>query len=466
MPKSLLMAGLNRLLFFTGLSVVALAAEPPLKPPDSLLGGPYTVTATVASAQARASASLGQPPDGVFTIPRGYAASQFSYQWHDPATSLRSNRLAATTVYSLSRARYMTELKNKPAAVLPAGTYQLMVGGTPGASAELTYTLEYAEPVDESEQATLKRLWFAVVDFRNECVRQGEHGWRQFADPLVLQHLSQIDRQIWKEQADAGWSYFFSLAMFDLGRPTSDAPVVGFYHPWSDVWLFTEWKLNPVAKIVGIELLSGEYVRQRGKLPIDLRVDWLDRDGFRVEQLARSIVDNLSVFQSVAYSQASWRDALQLTDRTFEAQEFNDWVVTLQLSRAWLRAAEAALGSAAFDDRQPMPPALGRLIPSYRRFLTAAKAGELNTMLDGATRTNPSTAESLRRLPRETFGRFQPVYWLADDHAAQAYLALDRNPDFCLVLTYEQVGGDLQLDRVDLVHFPTAAKVMQREGRE
>lgn len=358
----------------------------------------------------------------------------------------------------------MTELKDNLHAVLPAGNYQLIVGGTSGATAQLTYSLAYAEAAGDSEEAALKRLWYGIVDFRNECVNNGGSGWKQFADQSVLQHIDEINQRVWKKDADAGWSYFFGLAMFDIGRPTSDVPVVGFYHPWADVWLFTEWELRPVAKIVSIEILCGEYVRQRGKLPLDLRIDWLRRDGFRVEQLSRAVVDNLHEFQKVAYAKPSWRDALRLNDRTFESQEFNDWTVTVQLSHAWLRAGEIAFGSPAFDDRKPMPPVLGQLVSSYGLFLDAGKAGDIASFVDQAGGTHTSTAETIRRLPRDAFGRFNPVYWLADDRSAQVYLALDRNPDFCLALTYQQSAGELRLDRIDFVHFPTAATVMLKNG--
>ncbi len=404
---------------------------------------------------------------GVFTIPRGYTASQFAYQWNDPATGAQSNRLTATTVYSVSKRRYMTMLKDNPAAELPAGVYRLVVGGLSGATGALTYSLETVKAeADDSEAAALKRLWYAIVDFRNECVMHGGSGWSQFADPLVLDHLSEIDRRIWQQDADAGWSYFFSLAMFDLGRPTTDNPVVGFYHPWSDVWLFTQWEVRPTARIVSIELLSGEHVRQRGKLPLDLRIDWLQRDGFRVEQLSRSVVDNLREFQQVVYEKPSWRDALQLNDRTFESQEFSDWVVTMQLTRAWLRAGELAFGASAFDERKPMPRVLGQLVSSSGRFIETGKSGDIASLVGSAVGTHPSTAETIRRLPRDTFGRFSPVYWLSDGQSAQVYLALERNPDFCLALTYEQTSGELRLDRIDFVHFPSVAKVMLKNGSQ
>ena len=454
--------------FVVGVSSSADGADPTLITQVPVVGEARTVTAMVESPTETASSKQVGLQAGAFTIPRGYSASNFAYRWTDPATGAQSNQITASTVYSLSKGRYMTELKDNLNAVLPAGDYRLVVGGTSGASAQLTYSLDYAEAMDDSEEAALRRLWFGIVDFRNACVNDGVNGWKQFADPLVLQHVDEINQRVWQEDADVGWSYFFSLALFDIGRPTTDNPVVGFYHPWSDVWLFTEWQVRPTATIVGIEVLCGEYVRQRGALAFDartdFRVDWLRREGFRVEQMSRAVVDNLREFQQVAYAKASWREALQLNDRTFDSQEFNDWVVSLRLSQAWLRAGETALGSEVFDDDNPMPPVLGQLISSYGEFLDAGKAGNIGLFIDRAGDTHPATAETIRQLPRDAFDRFNPVYWLADEKSAQVYLVPDRNPDFCLALTYAHTTAGLRLDRVDLVHFPSMAKVLLKNG--
>jgi hypothetical protein len=451
-----------------GISPSVIAAEPVLTARDTAIGESHTVTASVDFSTKTVSDKQAVLNVGVFTIPRGYSASSFVYRWNDPAIGAQSNLITASTVYSLSKGRYMTELKDNPNAVLPAGDYRLVVGGTSGATAQLTYLLDIADAIDDSEAAALKRLWFGIVDFRNACVNDGANGWKQFADPLVMQHVDEFNQRIWQNDADVGWSYFFSLAMFDIGRPTTDNPLVGFYHPWSDVWLFTEWQVRPTAKIVGIEMLCGEHVRQRGKLPFDarsdFRVDWLRREGFRVEQLSRAVVGNLREFQQVAYAKASWRDALQLNDRTFESQELNDWVVSLRLSQAWLRAGETALGSEVFDDANPMPPVLGQLISAYGGFLDAGTAGNIGLLIDRAGNTHPATAETIRQLPRNAFERFNPVFWLADDQSAQVYLVPDRNPDYCLALTYAQTTDGLRLDRIDFVHFPSVAKVLLKNG--
>jgi len=193
LPRSIALCAVAALV--AGLTPPVPATDPNRTARDAVIGEPHTVTASVDSSTDVSAAEQVALRPGVFTIPRGYTAGKLAYRWTDPATGAQSNRLTATTVYSFSKRRYMTELKDDRDAVLPAGDYRLVVGGVSGASAQLTYSLDYADGQDDSEAAAIKRLWYGVVDFRNACVENGDDGWKQFADPLVLQHLDEINQR-------------------------------------------------------------------------------------------------------------------------------------------------------------------------------------------------------------------------------------------------------------------------------
>ena len=91
---------------------------------------------------------------GEFTVPEGAVAGQFRYRWADTKTGRESDRITATTVYSMTQRRYMSELKDNPNATLPPGDYKLVVGGLPGASGNLSYRLmPQADPSGLSGQA-------------------------------------------------------------------------------------------------------------------------------------------------------------------------------------------------------------------------------------------------------------------------------------------------------------------------
>jgi len=306
-----------------------------------------------------------------------------------------------------------------------------------------------------SDDATLQRFWYAIVDLRNRCAVEGQAGWDAFLTAQARAKLDELNRLVWEEQADLGWSYFFARSLFEIGRPTSEAPLVGFYHPWSDVWLVTEWQVKPEPKVTAVELFCGEWIRRRGESPMDLRPDWLRRDGFRAEQLARAVVDNMQAFEHLAYGELPWRAALRLDEQQEVLDEINTPAVAVQLLGAYMRSMELMMGKKAFDDECPMPPLLGQLMQSCDRFLAAGSEGRAEFFVELAAGTSPAAAELIGSMPPEAYEQLAPAFWLADDDWAQAYLVPDQNPDSCLVLTYKRVADRLQLMRLDWVHFPS-----------
>lgn len=107
--------------------------------PDS--NSVHTVTASVEYSTERVTGKQATLVPGEFTVPEGFVAGQFRYRWSDPKTGRESDRITATTVYSMTQRRYMSELKDNPNATLPPGKYKLVVGGLPGATGTLTYRL-------------------------------------------------------------------------------------------------------------------------------------------------------------------------------------------------------------------------------------------------------------------------------------------------------------------------------------
>ncbi len=108
----------------------------------------HTVTASVEYSTERITGKQVMRVPGEFTVPEGAMAGQFRYRWADTKTGRESDRITATTVYSVTQRRYMSELKDNPNATLPPGDYKLVVGGLPGAIGNLTYRLmPQADPV-------------------------------------------------------------------------------------------------------------------------------------------------------------------------------------------------------------------------------------------------------------------------------------------------------------------------------
>lgn len=293
-----------------------------------------------------------------------------------------------------------------------------------------------------------RRLWPAVLEFRGRCAMQGKAGWKQFAAPQLQPRVDALDKEIWGElDVDDGWSYFFWLALFDVGHPTSEKPLVGFYHPWSDFWVLTQWQVDPQPQIVDVEILSGEWLRRRGEPPFDPNPDWLRRKEFPAERLARATVENIGGFDRLMKEEKPWWQLLQLPEQEEVVRKVNYPSVSLQLTTAFLRYGELAA-----DD--PAQPAVRAVAAAVQQFLEAGKAGTMAALLESADGTQPEVKQLLGPLPPRGYDRLAPVYWLADDRRAAAFLVPDGNVDFCVALAYERQGDDLRLVRVDLLNFP------------
>ena len=311
----------------------------------------------------------------------------------------------------------------------------------------------------------LLKLWTGVVEFRKACAFQGESGWNRFVDRTVRHQLADLGPQLWGDDSDDGWSYFFSLALFDIGRPTTAAPVVGFFHPWCDVWVLTEWRIDDEARIANVEIVTGEWLRRRGQPPFDLRPDWLRRDGFRVEQLARATVESIQAFDRIMLDKTPWRGALRLADdpdpAIAEMRDVDHDVAALLLTTGCLRYGELASG-----DPDPEQPLLEHVSSMMQQFLAAGRKGTLGEIVASAKGTEPATAKIVRDLPKQLFHYLSPVYWVADQKRGIAFLVPSTNPDYCVAITGDWAGDEMHVSRVDIVSFPASFNAVMKTERK
>jgi len=129
---------------------VSAGAEAPPATRDTPEGEFHSVTARVGYGFKDPYAFAELEP-GPFTVPKGYVATKLIYRWEDSKTDRKNDRLTATTIYSVTRGRYVAEAKNNPDVVLPAGDYKLVCGGMAGASGVLTYTLTREDLVKKTD---------------------------------------------------------------------------------------------------------------------------------------------------------------------------------------------------------------------------------------------------------------------------------------------------------------------------
>ena len=70
---------------------------------------------------------------------------------------------------------------------------------------------------------------------------------------------------------------YFSHGIIPFTQPLDgDVALIGFYHPWSDVILLSEWRLSDPQRwmIVDCELVPADFIREGGEPPYDLLPRW------------------------------------------------------------------------------------------------------------------------------------------------------------------------------------------------
>lgn len=70
---------------------------------------------------------------------------------------------------------------------------------------------------------------------------------------------------------------YFSHGVIPFTQPLDgDVALIGFYHPWSDVILLSEWRLSDPQRwmIVDCELVPADFIREGGEPPYDLLPLW------------------------------------------------------------------------------------------------------------------------------------------------------------------------------------------------
>lgn len=121
--------------------------------------------------------------------------------------------------------------------------------------AELAGVLRELQPVEQAmSMSTLMRSMGSV---RTEAVTN-----LFLADPEVFQfNLPGIDA----ESSDVFWNMFFRTSEIFPGNLPGEKPIFGFYSPFVDMWLITQWQLgdNSPPSIVEAYLASTEMLGER-----------------------------------------------------------------------------------------------------------------------------------------------------------------------------------------------------------
>lgn len=244
---------------------------------------------------------------------------------------------------------------------------------------------------------------------------------------------------------EANWQLFLSTALTSVVRADGDAPLVGYYHPYSDTMLLTGWKKQADGRwrIVSAEVLPGALVRGAPP-PWSLARAWKLLDLYPPEALAKVTTETTAAFAS---GFAGSGDPLAKVP-------------------AGARDGLAALAAVPFEDFQT------ELAPLYAGGSDTAGIlklwGEVrDEAISGKTARTGEIAEAisaLARLNAKVRGSVTPVAYVASEKAEVLMLASQLEPGLVIVLKADRTGGTSELVRLDLLSFRAFAEAARNGG--
>ncbi len=291
-------------------------------------------------------------------------------------------------------------------------------------------------------------LLAAVAEFRDLALQDFERALERCATPEARTALTSWQAELWPTApARAGWSFFFGTAVWTATGLDGSAPRVAFYHPWSDVWLLTDWSARGEAsRLTHAAVVLGDWLRG-DDATFELAPAWLRAGEFAPAALGRATAEALRTFELASAALAS---GATLAPREPRAAAANRQGAALLLAAALRSARDLALASPGEPSR------LTALRAASDRMVARLRAGELAQVAAEAPQTLPATRQAIAALPALE-RRLAPIHALAVGGArAFVFVGDPRDGDFVLSLLFDQSGGVPVLLRLDLLTFSEA----------
>lgn len=298
----------------------------------------------------------------------------------------------------------------------------------------------------------------AVLSFRQRGLHDLQPALEQFATPKAAEKFATFDRKIWDfANPTAGWSYLLNTSVIAFGNLEGENPIVAFYHPWSDVFLLTSWQVDAEGpRIADVEMLMGDFVRNRGGPPLPPSPLWVRMPMFKPLAVGIETSESVRAFEQIfpVKIQGDWRKQIPNLGDPDLVEEVNYAGVSLLLAQNIAEIEEFSRAGKDDDVR------LAAVRKETARLLDSGKEGKMKSILAGAQETLPAARQAMLRIAPETFSTYRPVSFLLGSDACIVFLAPTGSADYFISCVFKGKNSKQKLMRVDLVSYA----VLYREG--
>jgi hypothetical protein len=291
-----------------------------------------------------------------------------------------------------------------------------------------------------------------VMEFRRMALSDYKEALTKFGSLKVVDKFKEFDKYLWPvTNPRLSWSYFFNVSVYAFGDVSKKNQVVGFYHPWSDVFLVMDWKLEKGdnAVIQDAEVVVGDWIRNNGNLPFDPIPAWLRKNQFKVTSLGIATAEAVRAFEKLFNLTEGnvFRNTISSIKDKELLEDPNYYYAAAALLNNLIKIEN--FGSPGIEEDKN----LTSLRKETNKVNELAAQGRWNQIFSSANYTLPETKEMLKKMPSEIFKSLKVVDFYLGNEDGLVFLVPVVDSGYCLSFLYKGKGGKYNIKRIDIVNF-------------
>lgn len=264
-----------------------------------------------------------------------------------------------------------------------------------------------------------------------------------------MEALHCIDTEIWElTGSQIGWALFFNSAVQVYSGGDVNAPIIGYYNPFADIFLITALSEDAgIYKIADAALLMGDFIRNESGV-LEVIPFWLRGETYRPEAIGRSVALSLLAFERVFSGETlkTWRKRLPVFAAQDSLNEINYTFSALRLNE---HLANTLSFSHATTNNQQLENCKAATIEA----INIASGGNIDKLLNTADETSQNTAQRLKEISSEWFTTLRLSSVLMDPKGGLVFLSATQPTNSSLAIYLKKTNGEFQAKRIDLVDY-------------
>lgn len=303
---------------------------------------------------------------------------------------------------------------------------------------------------NDEELISGTKLLRAVNYFKRLSLTDYEKALMVFSGDKVIKQFEVLNKAIWVQTPpELGWPLFMSAAVHVIGGINGKTPIVGFYYPYADVFLITQWSMkDKIPKIIDVDVVAGDFIRIETE---DLKMlpHWLRTKNFKPFALGDSVAKTIVAFENLFGTESilNWRKKIPALKNKEVLNEVNYPISALMIFNNLIN-----IDAFRFADKETN----SRLESCRNLTIKTVKSAanqELDKLFEDADKTLSETKKVLKGWNKEWFLTLEVVAALEAQDGCLIFLSPVYDPSGAVTLLFEGRDTKLSLSRIDIVDF-------------